>query len=161
MSGNEGKRINVLLVDDERDFLELAEKFFQKEKPEIDLDITTSAEDALEMLEENVYDVIVSDYDMPIMDGLDFLEAVRSEGVDIPFIFLTGQGEEEVAMKALNIGADKYHKKGKDIKSRFEDLADSMLQEALRDKSETELETFEKWIKSSLNSKPEEESDIF
>ncbi len=161
MNDEKEKKITALLVDDEEDFLELAENFFEKKKSEIGIDITTSAEEALDMLEEKTYDVVISDYDMPIMDGLEFLESVRSKGKDIPFIFLTGQGEEEVAMEALNIGADKYHKKGKDLENRFEELASSILEEALRDKSETELETFQKWIQSSLKSDSDEESELF
>lgn len=161
MSENGGKKIRALLVDDEEDFLELAEDFFKKEKETINLDITESAKEALEMMEEKAYDVIISDYQMPVMDGLEFLETVRSEGNDIPFIFLTGQGEEEVAMEALNVGADKYHRKGRDLKNRFKELANSIMEEAVREKSETELETFQTWIKSSLNSESEEESEMF
>lgn len=161
MNESAGKKIKALLVDDEEDFLELAENFFKKEKEEINLDITESAKKALEMMEEKAYDVIISDYQMPVMDGLEFLETVRSDGNDIPFIFLTGQGKEEIAMEALNVGADKYHRKGRDLKNRFQKLANSILEEAVRDKSETELETFQKWIKSSLDSESEEESEMF
>ncbi len=154
----EGKiRIKTLLVDDNQDMLEIAKKFFEKNRPEIDLDVSSSAKQALDLVEEKAYDVIVSDYQMPVMDGLEFLDEVRSRGIDVPFIFLTGQGEEDVAMEAVNLGADKYHKKGAGFSESFDELADSIVEEAKRAKSEEELKTFQRWIKGSLESEEDEE----
>ncbi len=154
----EGKiRIKTLLVDDNQDMLEIAKKFFEKNRPEIDLDVSSSAKQALDLVEEKAYDVIVSDYQMPVMDGLEFLDEVRSRGIDVPFIFLTGQGEEDVAMEAVNLGADKYYKKGAGFSESFDELADSIVEEAKRAKSEEELKTFQRWIKGSLESEEDEE----
>jgi len=155
-----GKKVKALMVDDSEDLLELVKTFFERDRPMIDLEVTSSGEDALEMVEEGAYDVIVSDYDMPVMDGLEFLEKIRSDGIDTPFIILTGKGQEEVAMEALNKGADKYHKKSKNVASGFDDLADSMLEEAKRAKSEDELKTFQHWIKGSVDS-DEDEDELF
>jgi len=69
------------------------------------------------------YDAIVSDYQMPEMDGIEFLKKVRSSGNPIPFIIFTGRGREEVAIQALSIGADYYLQKGGDPKSQFAELA--------------------------------------
>ena len=154
----EGKiQIKTLLVDDNQDMLEIAKKFFEKNRPEIDLDVSSSAKQALDLVEEKAYDVIVSDYQMPVMDGLEFLDEVRSRGIDVPFIFLTGQGEEDVAMEAVNLGADKYYKKGAGFSESFDELADSIVEEAKRAKSEEELKTFQRWIKGSLESEEDEE----
>ena len=154
----EGKiRIKTLLVDDNQDMLEIAKKFFEKNRPEIDLDVSSSAKQALDLVEEKAYDAIVSDYQMPVMDGLEFLDEVRSRGIDVPFIFLTGQGEEDVAMEAVNLGADKYYKKGAGFSESFDELADSIVEEAKRAKSEEELKTFQRWIKGSLESEEDEE----
>ncbi len=73
-------------------------------------DITTvpGAEQGLEILGARDFDVIVSDYKMPGMTGIEFLEKLRLEGNDIPFIIFTGKGEERVAMEALNKGANRY-----------------------------------------------------
>ena len=155
----EGKKVKALMVDDNEDLLELVEIFFERDRPNIDLDLTSSGEEALEMVEEGAYDVIVSDYDMPVVSGLDFLEGIRSEGIDTPFIILTGKGQEEVAMEALNKGANKYHKKSQNVASGFDDLADSMLEEAKRAKSESELKTFQNWIKGSMGSESDEDED--
>ncbi|UOY09937.1 PAS domain S-box protein [Methanonatronarchaeum sp. AMET6-2] len=109
----------VLLVDDDVSFLELTEVYIQGEE----LDITTVSDpnEAVENYME--YDCVVSDYQMPGMDGLEFLRKVREEdGSDIPFIMFTGKGREEVAMDALNHGADRYLQKGGDPKTQFMEL---------------------------------------
>ena len=62
----------------------------------------------MEILERENFDVILSDYKMPGMNGLEFLEELRKKGNDIPFIIFTGKGEEKVAMDALNKGANRY-----------------------------------------------------
>lgn len=103
--------MKVLLVDDEPDFLEQLSILLEKENDRLDIDATTSANSALEKIREIDYDAVVSDYYMPEMDGLDFLVALRDGGYDLPFILLTGKGREEVAMEALNLGADRYVRK--------------------------------------------------
>lgn len=60
---------------------------------------------------------------MPGMDGLELLEKLRNDGNDIPFIILTGQGREEIAIRALNLGADYYVQKIMDIKLLYPELA--------------------------------------
>jgi DNA-binding response OmpR family regulator len=70
-----------------------------------------SAVEAVERLKDDRYDVIVSDYVMPEMDGISFLKWVRSLEPEIPFILFTGKGREEVVIEALNNGADYYLQK--------------------------------------------------
>ncbi len=123
--------INVLLVDDEPDLLEQAKLFLEREDDSLDIKTAPSAKEALEQLKKESFDAIVSDYQMPKMDGLEFLEVVRDEREsEIPFIIFTGKGREEVAMEALNLGADRYLQKGTDIKSQYKVLADAIVQEA-------------------------------
>lgn len=57
------------------------------------------------------YDVVVSDYVLPGKNGLDFLKELRDRGNNIPFILFTGKGREEVSVKALNLGADRFFNK--------------------------------------------------
>ncbi|OKY78823.1 MAG: Signal transduction histidine kinase containing PAS domain [Candidatus Methanohalarchaeum thermophilum] len=122
--------IRILLVDDESAFLEQAEIFLEKEDEELDVETVSSAGKALESLSNSEYDVVVSDYQMPITDGLEFLETLREErGSDIPFIIFTGKGRKEVAIEALNLGADRYIQKGGDPKSQFGVLSDAIKQE--------------------------------
>ncbi len=122
--------MRVLFVDDEPDILEQAKLFLEKEKDGLDIDTVISAGKALELFEKNDYDCIVSDYQMPEMDGLSFLKILRNERQNsIPFIMFTGKGREEVAIEALNLGADRYLQKGGDPRSQYDVLAQAIIQE--------------------------------
>ena len=111
----------MLLVDDEPAFLE-AERIFFSRTGNFTCDIAYTAIEALARLERQTYDVIISDYDMPEMDGIVFLKAVKKRFPEIPFIIFTGRGREEVVIEALNYGAEYYLQKGGDAKSQFTEL---------------------------------------
>ncbi|MFX0113827.1 MAG: PAS domain S-box protein [Candidatus Hodarchaeota archaeon] len=113
----------ILLVDDDRNLLEVAKSYLTQEEPIFELTTVTSAHEALISLEKGYYDIIISDYRMPDMDGLSLLEQLRKEGNNIPFIIFTGQGCEEVAIRALNLGADYYLKKEGSSKTLYRELA--------------------------------------
>ncbi len=102
--------IRVLLVDDSPDFADLAADFLERE----DFDVTTanSAAEGLETITATTIDCIVSDYDMPDRNGLEFLDAVRADHPDLPFILFTGKGSEEIASKAISAGVTDYLQKG-------------------------------------------------
>jgi len=125
----EQKGIKVLHVDDELDFLALTKAFLERENENFSIESATSAEEAIKFLKGAKYDVVVSDYEMPVMDGLEFLKTLRASGNTIPFIMFTGKGREEVAIEALNRGADHYLQKGTDIKSMYGTLAHAIKQE--------------------------------
>ncbi|MHA2368248.1 MAG: PAS domain S-box protein, partial [Candidatus Hodarchaeales archaeon] len=134
----------VLLVDDEEDLLVVAKKFLELDDPTLDVVTTTSPQEAFRLLEEESLDAVVSDYLMPEMDGLELLRKLRDEGNSIPVIMFTGQGREEVAIQALNLGADYYLMKDGTTKSLFAELAHIIRQmvqhkrigEALRESEE-------------------------
>ncbi len=122
--------MKILHVDDEPAILEQAKIFLEKEVERFDVKTATSSAEALDMLEENSFDAVVADYQMPGMDGLEFLEVVRKDkNNDIPFIIFTGKGREKVAMEALNLGADRYLQKGGDSKTQYGVLAQAIVQE--------------------------------
>ena len=115
--------ISVLLVDDEPQLLELTKFFVEKTDRDIRVATASSAKEAVAMMETGPYDAVVCDYQMPGMDGLEFLKILRSQKNDIPFVLFTGKGREDVAIDALNSGADFYLQKGGDPKSQFAELA--------------------------------------
>lgn len=95
---------------------------FLEQAGTIRVDILDSAIDALKKIQTTKYDAIISDYQMPLMDGITFLKAVRVTYPKLPFIIFTGKGREEVVIEALNNGADHYLQKGGDPKSQFAEL---------------------------------------
>ncbi len=112
----------VLYVDDEQVLLDLAKTFLER-SPEFSVITQTSAQAALNSPFIAACDVIVSDYQMPEMDGIEFLKAVRERSRTLPFILFTGRGREEVVIEAINNGVDFYLQKGGDPRSQFAELA--------------------------------------
>ena len=114
--------IKILLVDDEETLLEVSKLYLEEMNEKFNIITVDSAVKALEMIKEEEFDVIISDYQMPNMNGLEFLSIVRNAGNEIPFIIFTGKGREEVAIQALNLGADFYLQKGGETTSQFHEL---------------------------------------
>ncbi len=113
--------ISALYVDDDPFLLEVS-KLFLERSGRIRIDTAESAEEGLTKLSETAYDIVISDYQMPGMDGIGFLKIVRARFPDLPFIIFTGRGREEVVIEALNCGADHYIQKGGDPRAQFTEL---------------------------------------
>jgi PAS domain S-box-containing protein len=104
-------RIRVLHVDDQLDFAEMATAFLQREDDRFDTETVASVSDGLTRLADSTFDCIISDYDMPGQNGIEFLKAVRRKYPQLPFILYTGKGSEEVASDAISAGATDYLQK--------------------------------------------------
>jgi PAS domain S-box-containing protein len=113
--------ISVLYVDDEPALLDLTKMFLER-MGNMSVDVADSARKALAMMEAKRYDVIVSDYQMPGMDGIALLREIRRKGNTIPFIIFTGKGREEVVIEAYESGADFYIQKGGEPRPQFAEL---------------------------------------
>lgn len=112
----------ILLVDDDEDHLFVTKRLLERKEPTFELITTVSALEALQILETEPFDAVVADYQMVGMDGLELLRAIRSSGNDVAFILFTGKGHEEVAIQALNLGADYYLRKGDDPVIQYKKL---------------------------------------
>lgn len=130
--------ITVLLVDDEPNLLDLTQLFLEQD-PEIRAITCSSASDALKLLTERQFDAIVSDYEMPEINGIEFLQRFRQAGGKTPFCIFTGRGREHVAIDALNSGADFYLQKGGDPKAQFAELRNMVWQSVKRWQAELAL----------------------
>jgi len=103
--------IRVLHVDDEREFAEVAAMHLERADEGLDVVNEFSAQDGLDRLRTDPIDCVVSDHDMPGMDGLEFLKVVREEFEELPFILFTGKGNEEIASDAISAGVTEYLQK--------------------------------------------------
>ncbi len=130
--------VRVLFIDDEpamlhaiRDYLTIIHS--------LKVDITDNPEDAIQSGRLFSYDCLVVDYDMPEMDGITLLKAIRCVDPDIPVIVFTGKSREEVVIDAINNGADYYLQKGGNPEELFAELAHDIGQAARQFRSERAL----------------------
>ncbi len=107
------QKLNVLIIDDTQEDFELCSRILEKI---FDCTLThiQYAAEALEMLDTNKFHLILLDYNLPDMNGIEFLKEVKLRGYNLagPIIILTGQGNEEIAVNFLKLGASDYIIKG-------------------------------------------------
>jgi two-component system, chemotaxis family, chemotaxis protein CheY len=103
------KNISVMVVDDQKSMRDLT-KFSLEQLGFKTISEAPDGAAAFEAVKQKPVDLIVSDYNMPNMDGLAFLRAVRSDP-DLrktPFIMVTGRGDKELVTKAAQAGVNNY-----------------------------------------------------
>jgi DNA-binding response OmpR family regulator len=146
-------KIRILYVDDEPSLLELG-KFFLERSGQFSVDTINSALAALTVQNTKRYDAIISDYQMPEMNGIDFLRKIRSSGNTIPFILFTGRRREEVVIQALNEGADFYLQKGGEPASLFAELSHKIRYAVMRRHAEDLLKQNEAQLRQIIDLVP-------
>jgi PAS domain S-box-containing protein len=130
--------IAVLCVDDDPEFVTMLKRFLEREHDRLEVTTATSATVGLNHLSEDSIDCVVSDYDMPRTDGLEFLRMVRAQYPELPFILFTGKGDEMVAGDAVSAGATDYLQKKTGIE-QYEVLADRITAAVARQQAEMTL----------------------
>jgi PAS domain S-box-containing protein len=146
--------IRVLHVDDDQICLKVAKQCLETQG-EFEVDTASSVDEALEKLKKTDYDVIVSDYQMPGKDGFEFLKELREKGNTVPFIVFTGKGREEIAMKALNLGASAYFTKQGQPETIYGELAHGIRQATERKETETTIWESEERLRAVFSSSPD------
>jgi PAS domain S-box-containing protein len=136
-------RVRVLHVDDDPSILEVSKSILELEG-NFEVDDASSVDEALKRLVGQAYDLVVSDYEMPNKNGLDFLRTLREQKNMIPFALFTGKGREDVAMTALNLGADGYYNKQGSTETVYGELAHGLRSVIERYKAKSALEESEK-----------------
>ena len=106
-----GQSIRVLHVDDDSNFSDLTQAYLTQEDSRFVVETATSVAKGLESIDDDPPDCVVSDYEMPGKDGIEFLHRVREWYPDLPFVLFTGRGSEEVASEAISAGVTEYIQK--------------------------------------------------
>ncbi len=128
----------VLYVDDEQEYVDIAVRLLGDDEV-MTVEAVTSGEAALKLLEADDFDVIISDYQMPGMNGIELLRKMRASGINTPFVIVTGKGREDVAVDALNSGADLYIQKSLDLKALFAEISMMVRSLALKKRAGMDL----------------------
>jgi len=128
------KKLHVLLVEDRECDIELIKIELRKEGIEFAAKCADTQEAFIKAIEEFKPDIIISDYKLPLFDGSAALEIAQAKCPDVPFIFLTGVDEQELAEKALRKGAADYITK--DQRPRLVPAIKRALREAARRRNE-------------------------
>ena len=146
--------IRVLHVDDEPSILEISKQILMDMDSNFEIDHAYCVDEAFKKLAARDYDAIISDYEMPLKNGLQFLKELREQKNEIPFILFTGKGREEVAVTALNTGADGYYSKLGSPETIYGELIHGIRQSVNRKKSELALACSEAKFKVYVENSP-------
>lgn len=95
----------LLIVEDDDDFREVLVNYLTGC---CEIEVAANGLEASQLIENKVYDAILSDIKMPKMNGLQLLEWLRNKNYKTPFVVLTGFGDKQLALQALSLGAYQF-----------------------------------------------------
>ena len=126
----------VLLVDDEKEFLEIMSERMQARG----MVVTTaeSADQALSIIGKESFDAIVMDFQMPGMDGMEALKAIKNKKPELQIILLTGYATVEKTVEAMKIGATDFLEKPADLEALSEKIKNAKAEKMLIVEKQTE-----------------------
>lgn len=101
-----GSVIRVLMVDDNVEHVQLCSEFLPKE--EFDLQAAYTGGQAVEKLKSMKFDIVILDYKLPDINGIDLLKKVRPLGLNIPIVFVSAMDDADLSFEAMKEGACDY-----------------------------------------------------
>ena len=150
--GTPTSRQLVLLVDDEPDIRESLKMLLEASLDDVDVETAEGGQTALDVLARSRVDLIITDYKMPGMNGLEFLQRAAKEAPKVPRILVTAFPDLDIAIKAINAaGIENFFTKPfepEQVVSVVRDILREQRAQALRNRSfARSLETIRKNIK--------------
>jgi CheY-like chemotaxis protein len=115
--------LSVLLIDDNPAILEMLVQIAERSR-EMTILPAQSVKESLKILSERSFDIIITDYTMPDMDGIAFIRKIRSDNDMTPVILFSDTPEDRIAADALNAGASYYLRKGRDPRMQFHEITE-------------------------------------
>ncbi|MGC1454331.1 MAG: response regulator, partial [Nitrospirota bacterium] len=120
---SEARLTRVLYMEDDPGLSLILKKHLERRGYSVDL--AADGEQGLKMVDAGQYDVLLVDYHMPVLSGIDVIRGLSSKGIPVPVIMLTGEGSESVAVEALKVGASDYIVK--DLEVRYLELLPAVI----------------------------------
>ncbi|MCX6546428.1 MAG: response regulator [Acidobacteria bacterium] len=130
--GNPQSRIRILYAEDNQKDADLTRAALAAHAPEFDVEIVGTGQACLDRMRETGVDLLLLDYRLPDIDGLDVLKTLVHAGVHVPVVMVTGVGDEELVVKALRMGAASYVPKFGDYLATLADLLRDVVEEYRR-----------------------------
>jgi PAS domain S-box-containing protein len=109
------EQLKLVIIEDDEAHFQLIKRAVIKAYPDASIHYFQEAAGCLERLDEIKPDLVIADYLLPGMNGIEFLESLNREKRDIPVIIITGQGDENIAIQAMKLGAWDYLVKSGDF----------------------------------------------
>jgi len=100
--------LKILVIEDNKDHAFLTLKMLEKSFPASSIEIAETAIQAFQKVTDTSFNIVLSDYNLPDQDGLSILKNFKERGYDIPFVIMTGAGDEKLAVEAMQAGAYNY-----------------------------------------------------
>ena len=119
----------ILIVDDEKDFLDVISDRLKAR--DMNVSTATSAAAALKKIDEDSFDAVVLDLQMPEMDGLEALKKMKEKNPDLQVIFLTGHATVESGVEAMKLGALDFIEKPADLATIVEKIKSAKAEKIL------------------------------
>jgi len=119
----------TLIIEDHPDQAQLMELLLKRHRRSFSIEIVHDPVIGLEKLSQNTYDALILDYSLPNMNGLETLAEIKKRKIAVPVIMVTGQGDERIAVKAMQQGAQDYLTKTPDYLNLLPDVVVRAIEE--------------------------------
>ncbi|MFH2137495.1 MAG: response regulator [Candidatus Omnitrophota bacterium] len=133
----------ILLIEDNPDYIMITKRILAKTGQEYSVDAVIGAQEGVKKIIEGKYNLILCDYRLPGMSGLEILRQMRSQGNDTPFVVVTSAGSEKIAVDLMQEGAADYVVKD----SAYENILPMVIKRAI-DRYDVKKE--KQWLEQEL-----------